>query len=106
MVEGRWHIKNSQLISESQKEILLIKLHNKITADGFLLVKSQTARTQLGNKEIVIEKIHKLVNAALAPKKLRIATKPSKASKEKRIENKKRKADIKTNRRKLRNKDF
>jgi ribosome-associated protein len=56
MVEGRWHVASSVLMSEEQKKIIQEKLASKITTDGYLLVKSQTERTQLGNKEQVIKK--------------------------------------------------
>lgn len=102
MVEGRWDVSASQYFTPEQKQILLEKLANKITSDGFLLVKSQTARTQLGNKDEVVKKIHSLIEHALVKKKARIATKPSKASKEKRIKGKKINAEIKSNRRKVR----
>ena len=90
MVEGRWFVQDSQLITEEQKAIIASKLYNRITAEGFLLVKSQSERTQLGNKELVIEKMNALVNGALVKKKIRIATKPSRQSKENRLEHKKR----------------
>ena len=63
-------------------------------------------RTQLANKEEVIEKINQLVHDALKKKKARIATKPSKQSKEKRIEWKKRNAEVKSHRRKFRPGDY
>jgi ribosome-associated protein len=77
------------------------KLANKITGDGLLLVKSQTARTQLDNKANVVAKMNELVNFAILKKKIRIATHPSKAAKEKRIEGKKRNAAIKAGRRNI-----
>lgn len=89
MVEGRWLIQLSAIMSDSQKIILNEKLSSKINKEGYLLVKSQTARTQLANKELVIDKINKLVNNALIKKKTRLASKPTKASKEKRLESKK-----------------
>ncbi|MCW3106653.1 MAG: hypothetical protein JWQ09_1159 [Segetibacter sp.] len=101
MVEGRWNVAESNYFTPEQKQILLEKLANKITAEGFLLVKSQTARTQLGNKDEVVKKIHSLIEHALVKKKARIATKPSKASRERRIESKKINSDIKNNRRKI-----
>ncbi len=104
MVEGRWNISASALITEVQKQIIFQKLSNKITSEGLLLVKSQTARTQLDNKTNVIVKINELVNLALIKKKLRIATHPNKAAKEKRIESKKRNSLIKSYRSKV-NKD-
>lgn len=89
MVEGRWLVAQSLLFSEDQKMIITEKLANRITGEGFLLVKSQEERSQLGNKAIVIDKMNHLVAKALEKQRPRKATKPSKASKEKRIESKK-----------------
>ena len=105
MVEGRWLINESQLVNEQQKNIIHQQLSNRITSDGFLLVKSQTHRTQQENKEEVIKKINALVNKALQPKKARIATKISKAGKEKRLENKKQNSSLKESRKKI-NRDY
>lgn len=105
-VIASFHIDTSLLISDEQKIVLKEKLSNRISGDGFLQVKAQTHRTQLANKEEAIEKINKLVNDALIKKKLRIATRASKAAKEKRIESKKRQAEIKSGRKKFRADDF
>ena len=96
----------SQLLSEEQKTIVQHKLSNRINADGQLMVKAQTYRTQLQNKEEAIKKINELVEAALKKKKMRIATKPSKAARENRIENKKRSSEVKQGRKKFRPKDL
>jgi ribosome-associated protein len=101
MVEGRWLVAASSLITDEQKLILLDKLANKITTDGNLLVKSQTARTQLQNKANVIAKMQDLISKALEKKKSRIASKPSKAAKQKRLDNKKRNAFTKAMRGKI-----
>jgi len=102
MVEGRWFVQASCLITKEQKAIIASKLYNRITDDGFLLVKSQSERTQLGNiKELVIEKMNELVNGALIKKKIRIATKPSRQSKENRLEHKKRNTFNKIQRKKI-----
>lgn len=106
MVEGRFAINESTLITDFQKKTLNEKLYNKITSDGFLLVKSQQARTQLANKELVLLKLNDLVNTALIKKKTRIATKIPKGVIERRIENKKRIADNKINRRKISARDI
>ena len=95
------HIDSSQLLTEEQKQTIKEKLSNRVNADGFLQVKSQTYRTQLENKEEAIKKINELVQNALKKKKPRIATKASKASKEKRIESKKKKSEIKEGRKKF-----
>ena len=89
MVEGRWLLADSQLVNDEQKVLIAKKLVNKITDEGYLLVKSQTERSQLGNKQEVISKMNRLVTAALAKHKIRRPTKPTKASKEKRLETKK-----------------
>ena len=101
MVEGYWHIESSALVTDEQKELLQIKLVNKINSEGFLLVKSQLERTQLGNKDDVIKKMNAFVNKALIKPKPRKATKPSKAAKEKRIERKKKVGVLKDFRKKV-----
>ena len=106
MVEGRWLIDASQLATEEQKITLKEKLKNKITADGFLLVKSQVERSQLGNKQIVIKKMLQLVEQALVKKKARIAVKIPKAVKEAILKNKKQKSAVKDQRKKLRPDDY
>ena len=100
------NIMGSNLISEEQKAVVQQKLSNRINAEGELVVKAQTHRTQLANKEEAVKKINALVTDALKKKKLRIATKPSKASKERRVESKKRTADTKQRRKKFRPGDF
>jgi ribosome-associated protein len=96
----------SQLLSDEQKNIVQQKLSNRINAEGLLMVKAQTFRTQLENKEEAIRKINELVEGALKKKKPRIATRPSKAAKEKRIVCKKRISETKQGRQKFRPKDF
>lgn len=106
MVEGRWLVAESGVVSDEQKYMIEQKLHGRITLDGYLLVRSQEARTQLENKQRVITKMNDLVNQALIKKKSRIATHPTKASKEQRIESKKRIASHKAGRKKLKPGDY
>ncbi len=101
MVLGYFHIGNSALLSDEQKAILQQKLASKINAAGFLLVKSQVHRSQLENKEEVVEKIEHLIERALIKPKPRKATKPSFASKEKKKEFKQKKSQIKNSRKKI-----
>jgi len=105
-VIGTFHINNSPLFTDEQKQLLNEKLSNRINAEGFLLVKSQTHRTQLSNKDEVIKKMSLLIQHALEKKKPRIATRISKAAKKRRIESKKRKAEIKSTRQKFRRDDY
>jgi len=97
-----FNIGESQLLSPEQKELITQKLSNRINSDGLLFVKSQTFRSQLENKEEAVKKMNNLVFLALKKKKARIATKPSKNVKEKRLEFKKKQAEIKSLRRKFR----
>lgn len=101
MVEGWFHVENSDILSDHQKVLISGKLANRITKEGFLLVKSQSERTQLANKEAVIVKIHLLLNKALIKVKKRKATKPTKASKAKRLKRKKGRSRIKKDRKKI-----
>lgn len=101
MVEGWFHVASSGILNDEQKTIILEKLANKITGSGYLLVKSRTERSQLGNKEEAIEKIHLLINNALIKRKKRKPTKPTKASKAKRIKIKKEKGLLKQERKKI-----
>ncbi|MEP6700454.1 MAG: alternative ribosome rescue aminoacyl-tRNA hydrolase ArfB [Bacteroidota bacterium] len=105
-VIASFYINSSQLLTDEQKGILKEKLSNRISAEGYLQVKSQTHRTQLANKKEAIEKINELVKKALEKKKPRIATRVNKASREKRLESKKRKAEIKSGRQRYRPGDF
>ena len=101
MVEGYWHIESSKLVTVEEKRTLQEKLWKKINSEGFVLVKSQADRSQLGNKLDVIKKMNTLVNKALIKPKPRKATKPSKAAKEKRIEIKKKVGVLKDFRKKV-----
>ena len=105
-VIGYLMIDASLLLSIQQKQLVKEKLSNRINAAGELYVKSQTHRTQLANKAEVIEKINELIQKALVKKKKRIATKPSKQAKEKRIEGKKQTGQLKEARKKIRHHDI
>ena len=102
MVEGYFHISNSLILNDQQKEIVQKKLASKINSEGFLQVRSQIHRSQLQNKEEVVEKMNALIEQALKKVKKRIATKPSKAVKEKRLDTKQKQSQHKENRRKIR----
>ena len=93
-----WKVEDSAVFSESEKERILLKLKNKINAEGILQTTVSESRTQLQNKKIATEKIQELVNKSLIVPKKRIATKPSKAKVEKRLESKKKLSEKKENR--------
>lgn len=102
MVEGNFDIAGSELLTDEQKTLISIKLANRINKEGFLQVRSQEHRSQLSNKLEVIQRINQLIFEALIRQKARIATKPSKSSRQQRLDSKKRKAEIKDFRKKIR----
>jgi ribosome-associated protein len=87
-VELRFNLRLTTLISDIEKELVFIKLKNRINNEGELILVSQSERSQLLNKEVVIEKFYNLVSKALTIQKKRKLTKPSLASKINRIERK------------------
>lgn len=102
MVEVYFNIQASALLTEEEKQRVTEKLFNKINSEGLLLVKSQTERTQLGNKHEAVKKINDLISRALIVPLKRKASKPSAASKRKRIEQKKLNSKVKEGRKKVR----
>jgi len=100
-VELRFNISKSELLTENKKSLLFIKLKNRINKDGFLIINSQSERTQLRNKEKVIDKFYSLIKEALKTPKIRRKIKLSKAKKEARLKTKKHRSDKKTDRRKI-----
>jgi len=99
-VELDFDVINSALLTEEQKQIILNKLSHKITKDGILQIISQSERSQLGNKEIVVKKFYELIHQCFVVQKKRRPTKPSRSAKEKRLSGKKRDSEIKKMRRK------
>lgn len=99
-VTGYFSVADSPQLSDEQKNRILERLANRINSNGVLIVKSQEHRSQLSNKEEVVRKIHALLDFALRPRKSRIATKVSRAAKQKRLESKKKRAETKAGRQK------
>ncbi len=97
-VSLRWNVKESVLISEEQRELLLQKLSSRLTADGVLLIVSQEKRSQLQNKDDALLKLDDLLKRAFLEKKKRKATKPSKGAIQKRLDQKKIHSDKKRGR--------
>jgi ribosome-associated protein len=100
-VELRWHLLDSQVLTDTQKQLILEKLANQLTTDGRLLLTAQDDRSQLRNKEIVLARFHELLLKSLRRPKPRKATKPSKSAVRKRLDGKKLQGEKKANRRRL-----
>jgi ribosome-associated protein len=94
-VELRFNVKESESLSDEEKEKILIRLKNKITTKGDLLIISQSARTQLLNRLKAEEKFYKLLCSALKDKPKRKATSPTIASSRERLEKKKKRSSLK-----------
>ncbi|SFN92695.1 ribosome-associated protein [Chryseobacterium oleae] len=93
-----WFVAESEFFNEYQKELIQTKLKNRINAEGYLFLTVSESRTQLMNKNKAIEKIIEIVNKALIVPKKRVATKPSKGQKQKRLDTKKKISEKKDNR--------
>ncbi|MBL0340755.1 MAG: aminoacyl-tRNA hydrolase [Bacteroidetes bacterium] len=100
-VELYFNVSASKILDEEQKEILLLKLESRITDSGVFRLTSSEKRTQLENKDGVKKKFINLINKSLAKPKPRKKTKPSKASSEERIKEKKLTGEKKKSRAKI-----
>lgn len=97
-VELNFNFEVSKVFTESQKDLLRQKLKNKLTADGQIQLISEEERSQYLNKEHSLQKLIVLLTNSLHVKKARKATKPKKASIEKRLQSKQLQAIKKLNR--------
>ena len=94
----RFDIPNSSLPVDVQQR--LRKLAGKrITEDGTLIIKAQQFRTQERNRQDAIDRLVELIQQAVIPPKVRIPTKPTRASQMRRVESKRRRSEIKQARR-------
>lgn len=98
-VELRWHLLDSQVLTDAQKALILEKLAPQLTTEGYLLLTAQDDRSQLRNKEIVLTRFHQLLEKSLRRPKPRRATRPGAGAVRKRLAGKKIQSDKKANRR-------
>jgi len=97
----RFDIRASSL-PESYKERLLAATHHLITADGVVIIKAQEHRSQEMNREAAIARLVNLITELTTPQKSRMATKPTRASKLRRLDAKSQKSATKALRGKVR----
>jgi len=99
-VEIIFNLEDSKVLNDYQKEILKRNLKNKLVNNSLRLA-VQEHRNQLLNRQLALMKFSSIIKNALnKPFKLRKTTKPTKASKEKRIEFKKKRGELKKSRQK------
>ncbi len=85
-------------LPEDLKARLLALRDTRITSEGVLVLKAQSHRTQDANRLDAFARLHELVNSVAAPPKPRRATKPTFASRQRRLEGKSQRADVKAQR--------
>ena len=97
-VELRFDARASSALPETVRTRLLARRDRRITTDGVIVIQANRFRTQDRNREDARDRLAELVLAATVVPKARIATRPSRASKERRIVEKKSRATIKRGR--------
>jgi ribosome-associated protein len=98
-IEVVWNVLESPTLTDHQRSALLRRLAARLDSTGQIRVVSQAGRSQLQNRETALERLAELVAAALIEPKKRKATKPTKASKERRVDAKKKRGALKKERR-------
>ena len=98
-VELRWNVASSTALRDDDRAWLLDRLRTRLTGDGTLIVTSTATRDQLKNRGDAVAKLALIVRTALERPKKRHETKPSRASKRRRVADKRHNAEIKRHRR-------
>ncbi len=98
-IELRIDLSAIEGLDEGARARLNHALRNRLDADGLWLLTSERTRDQLKNLEDAREKAAAAVRLALVPPKPRVKSRPTRASKERRLEGKKRNAEVKKGRR-------
>jgi ribosome-associated protein len=94
----RFDIRNSTSLPEHICNRLLTLKDHRITDDGVIIIKSQEHRTQERNRRAALDRLGELIRSVLAEPKPRKKTRPSKIAKKKRVENKRRRGQVKKTR--------
>ncbi|ABP59417.1 alternative ribosome rescue aminoacyl-tRNA hydrolase ArfB [Enterobacter sp. 638] len=97
----RFDIRASSL-PESYKDALLAASHHLITSDGVIIIKAQEYRSQELNREAALARLVALIKELTVVQKSRRATRPTRASKERRLSSKAQKSTVKSLRGKIR----
>lgn len=98
-IELWWDVSASVALSRAQREQLLARLAPRLDGAGRLRIVSDAHRSQLRNREAVTERLREVVAAALVVPKVRRPTRPSRAAKQRRLDEKKRRGAVKRDRR-------
>jgi ribosome-associated protein len=101
----RFDVANSPSLSDDQRQRLLSTLAPRLTRDGVLMLSSHESRSQVANREEVMRRFAQLLREGLVRPKKRRPTRPTRGSRERRIESKKRRSGVKHGRGKVRRGD-
>ena len=99
-IDVLWNVDTSPSVDEAQRRRIHAALGTRINRDGVLRVSSQKHRSQARNRDAAVERMVELVAEALHQDPARVATKPSRAARAKRVDEKKQRAGVKKMRRK------
>jgi ribosome-associated protein len=97
-VELRFDVAQSPSLPESVRERLLAKRDRRVTGDGVLVISAQRFRTQERNRDDARLRLAAFIESGLHAPKPRIATRPSRASKERRLGAKRERSTVKRGR--------
>ena len=92
---------NTSSLPETYKQRLLTLRDHRISKEGIVVIKSQQTRSQEKNKEIALERLAELIRKASVVQKKRHATKPTRSSQRKRLDNKTKHSRLKDTRKKV-----
>lgn len=99
-VHLRFKISSSSLPDSYKKRLLALRDH-RLTQDGNIIIKAQQYRSQEKNKEEALQRLARLIRHAAVEKKPRKQTKPSRAARKKRTDNKVKRARLKNLRKRV-----
>jgi ribosome-associated protein len=97
-VELRFDARSSPSLPDDVRERLLARRDRRITLDGVVVISAQRFRTQDRNREDARQRLVELLQKALEVPKPRVASKPTRASKERRLTSKRERANVKRTR--------
>ncbi len=96
----KWHVEGSETYDPEQKTLITEALTNRINNEGFVVISADAERRREQNRKDALETLRSLVREALTPEEERIPTKPTKASKQRRLTEKKKRGALKRERQK------
>jgi ribosome-associated protein len=98
-VELRWDVAASTALTDAQRARVMARLASRLTSDGVLILSGSEHKSQHRNRDAVLARFRSIVGEALEPPRQRRRTRPTRASRERRLRAKKHRAELKRLRR-------